>query len=91
MSILGPQYNKLGSGSTFMEISAKEFNNFKLLCPPIREQKEIAEYLDEKTNNIDELIAELETQLKDLAEYKKAVITEAVTGKVDVRDWKLED
>lgn len=91
MSILGKQYNKLGSGSTFMEISAREFNNFKLLCPPLREQEEIAEYLDEKTSKIDALIDELSQQLDELALYRKAVISEAVTGKVDVRDWKPED
>ncbi len=56
--------------------------------PPLAEQQQISEYLDEKTAKIDEAIGELEAQLKNLAEYKQAVITEAVTGKVDVRDWK---
>jgi len=55
--------------------------------PPIDEQQAIAEFLDEKTGKIDTLIDELSKQLDELAEYKKAVISEAVTGKVDVRDW----
>lgn len=87
MSILEAHYNLLGSGSTFMEISAKEFSMFRLIVPSLSEQQQIADYLDEKTAKIDSLIEELEAQLSDLATYKQAVITEAVTGKVDVRDW----
>ena len=58
-----------------------------MVIPPISEQKAIAEFLDEKTEKIDALITELEKQLEELAEYKKAVISEVVTGKVDVRNW----
>ena len=59
--------------------------------PPLAEQRAIAEFLDEKTEKIDALISELEKQLEELAEYKKAVISEAVTGKVDLRDWKPQN
>ena len=55
------------------------------------EQQQIVKYLDEKTAKIDALIDELNQQLDELALYRKAVISEAVTGKVDVRDWKPED
>ena len=62
-----------------------------ILVPPIFEQQQIADYPDEKTAKIDSLIEELEAQLRDLATYRQAVITEAVTGKVDVRDWTLKN
>lgn len=56
--------------------------------PPLTEQQAIADFLDAKTAKIDELIGELTKQIDELTEYKQAVITEAVTGKVDVRDYK---
>lgn len=80
--------NRLNESNAQPLITATKIKNLGVALPPLHEQKEIAEFLDEKTGKIDELIAELEAQLKDLAEYKQAVITEAVTGKVDVRDWK---
>ena len=69
------------------KINQVELGEILILVPPVAEQQQIADYLDEKTSKIDALIKELEAQLRDLATYKQAVITEAVTGKVDVRDW----
>ncbi len=82
------QLINLASGGGQPNISQATIYNFKVVVPPIAEQKAIVEFLDEKTEKIDALISELEKQLEELAEYKKAVISEAVTGKVDVRDWK---
>lgn len=69
------------------KINQVELGEILILVPPISEQQQIADYLDEKTAKIDALIKELEAQLSDLTTYKQAVITEAVTGKIDVRDW----
>lgn len=69
------------------KINQVELGEMFIVVPPISEQQEIADYLDKKTTKIDSLVEELEAQLTDLATYKQAVITEAVTGKVDVRDW----
>lgn len=60
----------------------------QVAVPPLAEQQSIADFLDAKTAKIDELISELTKQIDELTEYKQAVITEAVTGKVDVRDYK---
>lgn len=79
MSILEPQYNLLGSGSTFMEISAKEFCSFKLLFPPLDEQEAIAAFLDEKTAKIDALTAEKQSQVEELCAYRTSLISETVT------------
>jgi len=56
-----------------------------VLLPPIDEQRAIAEYLDEKTGKIDGLIRKTETAIQTLEEYRTALITAAVTGKIDVR------
>lgn len=79
MSILEPEYNILGSGSTFMELSAKEFSIFKLLVPPKEEQEAIAGYLDEVTGKIDALISEKTAQVEELRAYRSSLITETVS------------
>jgi len=79
MSILESEYNLLGSGSTFLEISAKEFSQFKLLVPPADEQETIAAYLDDRTAKIDALVAEKQAQVEDLLKYRTSLITETVT------------
>lgn len=76
------------AGAAMPRITLEKLGNFIGIVPPISEQQAIAEFLDKKTEKIDALIDELTKQLDELAEYKKAVISEAVTGKVDVRDWK---
>lgn len=56
--------------------------------PPLAEQQTIASYLDSKCSKIDATIASLESQRDDLNALKQSVISEAVTGKIDVREWK---
>jgi type I restriction enzyme S subunit len=80
--------NRLNESNAQPLITATKIKDLFIPVPPISEQQEIANYLDEKTAKIDKLISELNTQLAELAEYKQAVISEAVTGKVDVRDYK---
>lgn len=80
--------NRLNESNAQPLITATKVKDLRIPLPPLPEQQAIADYLDAKTAKIDELIAELEAQLTDLATYRQAVITEAVTGKVDVRDWE---
>lgn len=70
------------------QLSALQISPYEIAVPSYKEQQEIADYLDEKTSKIDSAIKELKTQINDLRQYKKSVISEAVTGKVDLRDWK---
>ena len=77
----------LSDSAAVEQLSASQIVKYFVVLPPLSEQLQIADYLDEKTAKIDTLIEELEAQLSDLATYKQAVITEVVTGKVDVRDW----
>ena len=64
-----------------VHISATEIGNVLLALPPISEQESIAKFLDAKCAQIDSLISEKQSLIKDLAEYKKSLIFEAVTGK----------
>lgn len=78
----------LSDSAAVGQLSASQITKYLLAVPPIAEQQAIADFLDAKTAKIDEMISGLTKQIDELAEYKQAVITEAVTGKVDVRDYK---
>lgn len=56
-----------------------EFSKLLMIVPPIDEQERIAEFLDKKCGEIDGLIADIKTQVQTLEQYKRSVITEAVT------------
>ena len=84
LSILDKIFDMLGNGTTFKEISAFRFSNTSLQCPRFEEQQQIADYLDTKCSEIDTLIADKKRQLDILADYKKSLIYEYVTGKKDV-------
>lgn len=59
----------------------------KIALPPLSEQQAIASYLDSETSKIDTRIAKRRKQIELLQEYKQALITAAVTGKIDVREY----
>lgn len=71
-------------------ISQTQFGNTLIPLPPISEQHIIVEYLEKEISKIDTSISELEHQLSDLKSYKSSLITEAVTGKIDLRDWQTK-
>ena len=53
--------------------------------PPLAEQKEIVDYIDHKTTEIDRLVVELTYQVEYLKEYKQRLIADVVTGKINVQ------
>ncbi len=66
---------------------AMRYSNFIQIIipyPPLEEQQQIADYLDSKCSEIDSLIADKKRQLDILADYKKSLIYEYVTGKKEV-------
>ena len=69
-------------------ISQTIIKEHKIPVPSLDEQFVIADYLDSKTSKIDAAIKSLEVQRDDLNTLKLSIISEAVTGKIDVRDWK---
>ena len=84
MSAFTEQFDLLGSGTTFKEISANAFGNFKLPCPCLDEQIRISNFLDNEVNSIINAITKKQTLIEKLTEYKKSLIYEVVTGKKEV-------
>jgi type I restriction enzyme S subunit len=58
--------------------------------PPPAEQAAIAAYLDSETTELDALVAKVEMAVERLHEYRSALITAAVTGKIDVRNYSRD-
>ena len=67
-----------------------EFKQIKIPFPSLKEQHRIADFLDSKCSEIDALIENLRARVESAKEYKKAVITEAVTKGLD-KDAKMKD
>ena len=57
---------------------------FPFVVPPVSEQKAIADYLDKKTAQIDQIIQTINTQIEKLKELRKTLINDVVTGKIRV-------
>lgn len=66
------------------DLRYSNFSQVPLYEPPLKEQKEIADYLDKKCAEIDAVIASKQKQLETLDAYKKSLIFEYVTGKKEV-------
>ncbi len=64
-------------------------HNKRIPLPNINEQKIIADYLDRKTAEIDSQIENMTRAIGCLKEYRTALISEVVTGKIDVREYAV--
>lgn len=73
------------TGVSVPHISPDQICSFIVPVPPVTEQKSIAIHIDQETAKIDSLITEAERAIDLLKEHRSALISAAVTGKVDVR------
>jgi type I restriction enzyme S subunit len=71
-------------GSTRESINTEILRECILVIPPPVEQKAIADYLDTKTAQIDQIIQTINTQIEKLKELRKTLINDVVTGKIKV-------
>jgi restriction endonuclease S subunit len=72
-------------GTTMLNLSPAIVGRMLVPIPPPPEQRAIADFLDRETAKIDKLSAKVENAIARLQEYRTALITAAVTGKIDVR------
>ncbi len=72
--------------SAVAQLSTVQLAQYKLLLPSYEEQANIAEYLDNETAKIDRLCDTVNQTIGRLKEYRTALITQAVTGKIKVTD-----
>ncbi|MFL0377632.1 restriction endonuclease subunit S [Paenibacillus amylolyticus] len=81
----------LSQGSTVSHFNMADIKNIPLLLPTIEEQEKIVQYINSKINQFDELIEKIQTQIKQLVDYRQSLIFEAVTGKIDVCDIEIDE
>ena len=85
LSVATAELNNRGKGTTFLELSGDELGSFKVTFPTALEQSAIASFLDRESAKIDTLIAKAEQAITLQKEHRTALISAAVTGKIDVR------
>jgi type I restriction enzyme S subunit len=73
---------------TRASLSQELLKSLPVCLPGLKEQKEIATYLDSKVGQIDSSIDLIEKTIEKISEYRKSIIYEAVTGKIDIRKWE---
>ncbi len=70
------------------KINREKLADVKIVVPSLDEQMQIASYLDGVTTKLDVSIAKGQEQIQLLKERKSSLISSAVTGKIDVRNWQ---
>ena len=75
------QIRKMVNGVKLFSIPQKLLSSTDIITPSLSEQQSIADYLDQKCSEIDELISIKQQKIEKLKDYKKSLIFECVTGK----------
>lgn len=87
--LLSDYYRQLliieGKGFTRINLKMEKINDFEVYLPDtISEQVEIVKYLDDKTQTIDKIVSNIQSQISTLKELRKTLINDVVTGKIKV-------
>jgi type I restriction enzyme S subunit len=82
----GEPYKGLGKLGTQLNLNTDTVGSIVMGFPPLAEQQAIVAFLDHETGKIDVLVAKVETAIEKLKEYRTALISAVVTGKIDVRE-----
>ena len=75
------------SYGTQQNIGMGVLSNIEIPCPPLKEQAEIIQHLDAQNTKFDKLISTQSQLIEKLKEYRASIISHAVTGKIDVREF----
>ena len=78
-----------GIGDGFSRLYTADLFAMYAIFPPIEEQNAIVEYIESKTRNIDTMIEALKAEIDRLTEYKQRLISDVVTGQVNVQNEKV--
>ncbi len=79
------QISQMGKGSIMHGLNSYIIKNISIVIPSITEQHAIIDFLNRETRKIDKLIDKISESITKLREYRSALISAAVTGKIDVR------
>jgi len=85
LKAMGQHLERLSLGATIPTIGMDDIRSLRCPLPPVHEQREIVARVRREVGRIDRLAARVQTAIERLREYRAALITAAVTGKIDVR------
>jgi len=83
------QFELCSMGVTRVGLGIYDMKSAKIPIPPKNEQKEIFEYIQIELNKISKATITIEKEIDLVEEYKTALIVEAATGRIDVRDFEI--
>ena len=83
-SYVSAQLESVLVGSTFRRINIQQIKEFEVALPSAQEQVSIVEFIEAETGKIDATVAKIEKEIEYLREYRTALISEVVTGKIKV-------
>jgi len=81
----------ISNATTLGILNQEKTKSIDLCAPDIEEQRIIVSFLEDKTLQINDMIDINNQTINRLTEYRTALITAAVTGKIDVRNVKIPD
>ncbi|WP_010196971.1 restriction endonuclease subunit S [Psychrobacter sp. PAMC 21119] len=76
-----------GASSSMQSISKEDYLSISCILPPIKEQRKIVNHIEEMQNKFNGLVNNAEQAIQLMQERRTALISAAVTGKIDVRGW----
>jgi type I restriction enzyme S subunit len=79
-------FRELAPNTTLPNLNERKIKDFVCAVPSIKEQEKIVEHLDNETQQIDNFVERIRESIEVLTEYRKSLISHAVTGKIDVRE-----
>ncbi|WP_260512928.1 restriction endonuclease subunit S [Serratia fonticola] len=85
------RFESSAGGSTKAAITCSQVKQYYVPMPPLKEQLAIVGVIEDKNYRFNELTVSCERQISLLKERRSALISAAVTGKIDVRDWQPKD
>lgn len=80
------EFERLRMGSTHQTIYMPDVRSFSMPLPTVNEQTEIIEYIRQRTNRFNQMSDYVKCQIEKLQEYRRSLITAAVTGKLDIKE-----
>lgn len=81
----------IGNETTQMNMNVEFVRRVRIVVPPINEQIQIAKHVSREGNRFENLISEAEHAIELLQERRTALISAAVTGKIDVREFAYQE
>jgi len=91
MGYINKLFFPFGQGAAHIgrwRLPTEAFNEFLAPCPPLVEQKEIAIFIERNLQKMSKLVKKSSNAIKLMQERRTALISAAVTGKIDVRTWQ---